>query len=95
MLFASDTVVGKHMSSEELTNSGDNGMQKGLIVFMLLVLWGPAALYLGYRFIKMFNSPDGERLRRTRAQGPFVPLSREDIAEDEARIHAARQQPQH
>ncbi len=71
-------------------------MEKGLIVFMVLVLWGPAVLYLGYRFIKMFNSPDGERLSRRSAQGPFVPLSREDIAEDEARILAARQQqPQH
>lgn len=66
-------------------------MEKGLIVMVLLVLWGPAVLYLGYRFIKMFNSPDGERLRRRATQGPFVPLSAEDIAEDEARILARKQ----
>ena len=65
-------------------------MEKGLIVVMLLVLWGPAVLYLGYRFIKMFNSPDGERLARRAVQGPFVPLSEEDIAEDQARQQAAQ-----
>jgi hypothetical protein len=65
-------------------------MEKGLIVLMVLVLWGPAVLYLGYRFIKMFNSPDGERLARRATQGPFVPLSSADIADDEAR----RQVPQ-
>lgn len=66
-------------------------MEKGLIVLMVLILWGPAVLYLAYRFIKMFNSPDGERLARRNLQGPFVPLSREDIADDEARQQAARQ----
>lgn len=65
-------------------------MEKGLIVVMLLVLWGPAVLYLGYRFIKMFNSPDGERLARRSVQGPFVPLSEDDIAEDKARAQAAK-----
>ena len=65
-------------------------MEKGLIVTMLLVLWGPAVLYLGYRFIKMFNSPDGERLARRVAQGPYVPLSEADIAEDSARQQAAK-----
>jgi|GEM_PF-1319277 hypothetical protein len=73
-------------------------MEKGLIVLMLLVLWGPAVLYLGYRFIKMFNSPDGERYAKRRMQGPFVPLSEEEIASDEARSMALRQQqqaPQH
>lgn len=65
-------------------------MEKGLIVTMLLVLWGPAVLYLGYRFIKMFNSPDGERLARRSAQGPFVPLSEADIAEDQARQQGAQ-----
>ena len=70
-------------------------MQKGLIVLMLLVLWGPAVLYLGYRFIKTFNSPQGERLARRAAQGPFAPLSQQEQAEDEARLHGGRQAPQH
>lgn len=73
-------------------------MEKGLIVLMVLVLWGPAVLYLGYRFIKMFNSPEGERLARRSAQGPFAPLTREDIEEDEARKaqqQQHRQSPQH
>ena len=71
-------------------------MEKGLIVLMLFVLWGPAVLYLGYRFIKMFNSPDGERFAKRRMQGPFVPLSEDEIAEDEARKLARQQQaPQH
>ena len=67
-------------------------MEMGLIVLMLLVLWGPAVLYLGYRFIKMFNSPDGERYAKRRMQGPFVPLSEEEIASDEARKLARHQQ---
>lgn len=70
-------------------------MEKGLIVLMVLILWGPAVLYLGYRFIKMFNSPDGERLARRATQGPFVPLSREDIAEDEARRQQHKPVSQH
>ncbi|WP_426109650.1 hypothetical protein [Massilia sp. PWRC2] len=69
-------------------------MEKGLIVLMVLILWGPAVLYLAYRFIKMFNSPDGERLARRTVQGPFVPLSRDDIADDEARQQPARRPPQ-
>lgn len=62
-------------------------MEKGLIVLMVLLLWGPAVLYLAYRFIKMFNAPDGERLARRAVQGPFVPLSGAEIAADEARQH--------
>jgi hypothetical protein len=70
-------------------------MEKGLIVLMVLILWGPAVLYLGYRFIKMFNSPDGERLARRANQGPFAPLNAEDIAEDEARQQRRQQASQH
>jgi hypothetical protein len=43
----------------------------------------------------MFNSPDGERLARRANQGPFVPLSREDIAEDEARRQQHKPVSQH
>ncbi len=35
---------------------------------------------------RRYASRDGERLRKKQMQGPFVPLSAEDIAEDEQRI---------
>ena len=44
-----------------------------------------AMLYLAYRLLKLYNSPDGERYRKRRMQGPFVPLSAEEIAEDDRR----------
>jgi hypothetical protein len=47
-------------------------------------------LYISFRLLKLFNSPDGERYRKRRMQGPFVPLSAEEIAEDEARLAAIR-----
>lgn len=36
-------------------------MESGLIVLMLLILWGPAVLYLGWRVVKMLNAPKGEQ----------------------------------
>jgi hypothetical protein len=36
-----------------------------------------------FRWWKAFNSPDGERYLKRRMQGPFVPLTREEIASDE------------
>lgn len=53
-------------------------MEKGLIVLMLLVLWGPAVLYLGYRFIRTFNSP--------------ASVARDRGAEDEAGSQAVKHQ---
>ena len=44
-----------------------------------------AFVYLAFRLLKLFNSPSGERYRKRRMQGPFVPLSAEEIAEDKAR----------
>lgn len=32
-------------------------METGLITLMLLILWGPAALYIGWRVVKMLNAP--------------------------------------
>ncbi len=48
------------------------------LIFIVAVI-GYVALF------RMYNSPDGERLMRQRADGPFRPLSAKDIAEDEAR----------
>ncbi|WLI90592.1 hypothetical protein Q4S45_05590 [Massilia sp. R2A-15] len=32
-------------------------METGLIALMLLILWGPAVLYVGWRVVKMLNAP--------------------------------------
>lgn len=45
----------------------------------------PIAGYAAYQWFKIFNSADGERYMKRRAQGPFVPLNADDIAEDDAR----------
>ena len=36
-------------------------METGLIALMLLILWGPAVLYVGWRVVKMLNAPKGEQ----------------------------------
>jgi len=55
-------------------------------VFLVL----PVLFLLGaWALLKLFaawNSADGERYQKMRMQGPFVPLSAEDIAEDERRL---------
>ncbi len=62
-------------------------MSKLMVVLALVALASGGVLYL---YVKLFNSPDGERYRKRRMQGSFVPLSAEEIAEDEARIAAAK-----
>lgn len=52
-----------------------------MIVLIFLPLWG----YVLHKWWKVFNSADGERYRKRRMQGSFVPLSEEEIASDEAR----------
>jgi hypothetical protein len=51
----------------------------GLIITVVIIA------YAAYRLWKAFNSPDGERYLKRRVQGPFVPLTKKDIASDEAR----------
>ena len=41
--------------------------------------------YAVFRLWKAFNSPDGERFLKSRMQGPFVPLTRDDVAKDARR----------
>ena len=48
------------------------------------------AVVVGLIALRAANSTDGERRLRTRMQGPFVPLSEEDIAEDRARAERRR-----
>ena len=56
-------------------------------ILLLSVAVVPVIAIVGMvKLVRAFNSPDGERYRRMRMQGPFVPLSAEDIAEDERRI---------
>lgn len=62
-------------------------MDKAMVILVLVAFASVGALYL---YVKLFNSPDGERYRKRRMQGSFVPLSAEEIAEDEARIAAAK-----
>jgi hypothetical protein len=51
----------------------------GLIVTVVIIA------YAAYRLWKAFDSPDGERYLKRRMQGPFVPLTRKELANDEAR----------
>ena len=53
------------------------------VLVMVVVIVGIVAF-------RVFNSPDGERYQKMRMQGPFVPLSAEDIAEDEERISSRK-----
>ncbi len=62
-------------------------MDKIIVALAVVALASVGALYVAF---KLLNSPDGERYRKRRMQGSFVPLSAEEIAEDEARIAAAK-----
>ena len=53
-------------------------------VVLLIAVWGLI------RQFAVWNSADGERYRKMRMQGPFVPLSAEEIAEDERRRRRGR-----
>jgi hypothetical protein len=64
-------------------------MDRYTLFVSVLALCFVVVPYLAFRLLKLFNSADGERYRKRRMQGPFVPLSAEEIAEDEARIAAA------
>ena len=51
----------------------------GLIITVAMIA------FAAYRLWKAFNSPDGERYLKRRIQGPFVPLTKAEIADDKAR----------
>jgi hypothetical protein len=59
-----------------------------LLFFVAVVL--PVMGYVLFRWWKLANSPDGERYVKRRMQGPFVPLGKDDVAEDNARIRGPR-----
>ncbi len=60
------------------------------LLFGFLALVCVGALFALVKLARMYNSPDGERLQRKRMQGPFVPLSAEEISEDEQRSKQRR-----
>lgn len=65
-------------------------MDRYTLFVSVVALCVGAMIYFAFRLLQLFNSPDGERYRKRRMQGPFVPLSAEEIAEDEARLTATR-----
>ena len=60
-------------------------MNARTIMLLMLVVWVPLAAFIAWRWLKAFNSPDGERYMKRRMQGPFAPLGADEIAADEAR----------
>jgi hypothetical protein len=55
------------------------------IILLFVVVLVPLMAFLAWKWIQIFNSPDGERYLKRRLQGPFTPLSDQDHAQDEAR----------
>lgn len=60
-------------------------MDKRSIIVLVAVVWVPLMAFVAWKWFQIFNSPDGERYMRRRFQGPYVPLSAEENAADEAR----------
>lgn len=60
-------------------------MDKRSMIVLVAVVWVPLMAFVAWKWFKIFNSPDGERYMRRRIQGPYVPLSAEENAADEAR----------
>jgi hypothetical protein len=68
-------------------------MDKGSMTLLIAVICLPLIIYVNYLRFKVFNGADGERYVKRRMQGPCVPLSAEEIAEDVAR--ARESEPAH
>ncbi|MGZ3158993.1 MAG: hypothetical protein ACXU7H_07910 [Burkholderiaceae bacterium] len=54
------------------------------LILTLIAVIAMAAFGI-YLYIKVFGGENGERYIKMRMQGPFVPLSKEEIEEDEER----------
>jgi hypothetical protein len=63
-------------------------METWKMVLTLIVVIGAPALGI-YLYIKAFGGKNGERYIKMRMQGPFVPLSKEEIEEDRKRVNTA------
>ncbi len=53
-------------------------MDKYTLFVSVVALCFVAMIFFVFRLFKLFNSTDGERYRKRRMQGPFVPLSVEE-----------------
>jgi hypothetical protein len=60
-------------------------MDKRSIILLVVLALLPLMAFLAWKWVQIFNSPDGERYLKRRLQGPFAPLSGADKAEDAAR----------
>lgn len=55
------------------------------MILLVVVALVPLMAFLAWKWLQIFNSPDGERYLKRRLQGPFTPLSEQDKADDAAR----------
>jgi hypothetical protein len=60
-------------------------MHKTTLILIVLAALLPIAGWLMFQWWKLMHSEAGERYLKWRMQGPFVPLSKDDIARDDAR----------
>ena len=59
----------------------------------IVVLVAAVGLLVWIKVLRIYNSPAGERYLRLRMQGPFVPLSPEEIAADDQRVKSEADAP--
>ena len=60
--------------------------QSMYLVVLVFVLVAVVSLVGLIKIFKVFNSPNGERYRKLKMQGPFVPLSEHDLEVDRQRM---------
>jgi hypothetical protein len=67
----------------------------GFLIFLGFIAACAIVIWAMVRVARARGAPDRERTERLRVQGNFVPLSREDVAEDARRqaLRAAGQDP--
>ena len=59
-------------------------------LILFAVFAAVAGVFVALKLFRYYNSSEGERHNKRRMQGPFVPLSSEEVVEDEVRISAAK-----
>ncbi len=69
-------------------------MDAWAIALVIMGLCLPLVGYIAFKWFRIFNSVDGERYLKRRMQGPYVPLSAEENAEDAARKSKTPARPQ-
>jgi len=69
----------------KLSNNIINTVDLPYFVYILLAGFVLLGIWLRIKWFRMYGGKDGERHARQRAQGNFIPLSKEEIADDRAR----------